>query len=436
MSKEVKNMSTEAREKAVALLDEALLRCNKCGFCLAHCPIYKVTGIEWTTARGRITLIRSALIDHQLGLSEVEDPVFNCLTCNYCLDDCPAGVNTGDIIFAARDELVKQRGQPWIQNMLLRKVMPNPSVLRTLSRLLRMVDIVGLRSAARKAGLIKILGDAGKAEIMMPKVPPSGGLDAIRHFIKKIENPKYRVAYFPGCFAPNFRPSEAEATIRVLQRHQVEVVVPEFVCCGLPAAGYGDLASARSLAHTNIDIASKLNVDAVVTACASCSSFLKDYSKLLANEPEWVEKAKEFSSKVKDISEFLVGIGLVTEMGTINKKVTWHDPCHLAHHQKIREQPRTIIKSIPGVEFIELPESDMCCGAAGTYGFTHYDLSQEVLARKMGNVEKTKADILASSCPACIMQLSSGVSQRKLPMDVLEIVELLDQAYQTAKDNH
>ena len=304
------------------------------------------------------------------------------------------------------------------------------------SKLLRLADVTGLRPAARKTGLIKILGDAGKAESMMSEVPPSGGLDAIRHFIKKIENPKYRVAYFPGCYAPNFRPSEAEATIRILNKHQVEVVVPEFVCCGLPAAGYGDMATARSLAKTNIDTASKLNVDAIVTACASCSSFLKEYEKHLANEPEWVEKAKGFTAKVKDISEFLIDIGLVTEMGTVNKKVTWHDPCHLARYQKIKAQPRTILKSIPGVDFVEMNEADICCGAAGTYGFTHYDLSQEVLARKMGNVEKTNADILVSSCPACVMQLSSGVRQRKLPMQVVEIVELLDQAYKAAKEGH
>jgi len=392
--------------------------------------------VEWTAARGRIVLISSALLDDQLELSEIKDPVFNCLTCNACVDDCPAGVNTGDIIFSARDELVKQRGQPWIQRLLLRKVMPNPSVLHTASKLLRLVDVVGLRAAARKTGLMKIIGDVGKAEIMMPKVPPSGGLDAITHLTKKIENPKYRVAYFVGCFAPNFAPGEAAATIRVLHRHQVEVIVPEFVCCGLPAAGYGDLASARSIAHTNIDIAGKLNVDAIVTACASCSSFLKDYSKHLADEPEWAEKAKEFSAKVRDISEFLVDIGLFTEMGTIKKKVTWHDPCHLARYQKIKTQPRTILKSIPGIEFIEMNEADICCGAAGTYGFTHYDLSQEVLARKMGNVEKTGADILVSSCPACVMQLSSGVSQQKMPMRVVEIVELLDQAYQAVKDVH
>jgi len=429
-------MATEAKEEIEAALRDALLRCNKCGFCLAHCPIYKATGVEWATARGRITLIRSALLDDQLELSEIEDPVFNCLTCTACVDDCPGGVQTADIIFKAREELVKRRGLPWLEKQLFHRVLPSPSRVHMASKLLRLSDVAGLREVARKTGLMKLLGDAGKAEIMVPKVPPSGGLDDLIRLIKNIENPKYRVAYFVGCFASNFALGEAAATIRVLNKHQVEVVVPKFVCCGLPAAGYGDMPTARSLAHTNIDIASKLNVDAIVTACASCSSFLKEYEKHLANESEWAEKAKEFSVKVKDISEFLTDIGLMTEMGTIKKKVTWHDPCHLARYQKIKQQPRTILKSIPGVEFVEMNEADICCGAAGTYGFTHYDLSQEVLARKMGNVEKTNADILVSSCPACVMQLSSGVNQRKIPIRVVEIVELLDQAYQAAKGTH
>lgn len=433
MSKEVKDMSAETKEQVEASLREALLRCNKCGFCLAHCPIYKATGLEWATARGRITLLQSALLDRQLELGDIKEPVFNCLTCTACVDDCPGGVQTGDIIFKAREEMVKRRGLPWLEKQLFQRVLPKPSRVHMASKLLRMADVAGLRAVARKTGLMKLLGDAGKAESMMPVVPPSGGLDAIARLTKKIEKPKYRVAYFVGCFAPNFAPNEAAATIRVLHKHQVEVRVPEFICCGLPAAGYGDMPTARSLAHTNIDIASKMNVDAIVTACASCSAFLKEYEKHLADEPEWAEKAKEFSSKVRDISEFLVEIGLVTEMSSINKKVTWHDPCHLARYQKIKAQPRTILKSIPGVEFVEMNESDICCGAAGTYGFTHYDLSQEVLSRKMGNVEKTNADILVSSCPACVMQLSSGVNQRKIPMNVLEIVELLDQAYKTAK---
>ena len=411
-----------------------LERCNKCGLCLAGCPTYKVSGVEWTNARGRIALIRSALLDHRLELEELKEPIYNCLTCNGCTEHCPAGVSTGEIIFKAREELLRQHGDSWIQRQVFQKLLADPSRLHKASRLLRMVDIAGLRTVARMTGLTRLFGDAGRAEAIVPRVPASQGLETVRRFARKIENPKYQVAYFAGCYAPNLAPERAEATIRVLHRHQVEVIVPDFVCCGLPAAGYGDIPAARSLAKRNVDIASKLKVEAIVTPCASCSSFLKDYVKLLADDPEWAEKAKDFSAKVKDFSEFLTGIGLVTEMGTIRKKVTYHDPCHLAHHQKIKEPPRTILKSIPGIEFIDMADADACCGAAGSYAFKNYDLSMGVLARKMDNVAKTNADILVSSCPACIMQLSCGVRQRKMPVRVLEIVELLDEAYRAAGD--
>lgn len=412
---------------------EALQRCNRCGFCLSACPIYKITGIEWTVARGRIAVIRSALIDHQLELSDLKEPVANCLTCNACVDVCPAKVMTADIIFKTREEMLKQRGDSWLQRLAFQKLLANPSLIYKASRLLRLADVSGLRTIARKTRLTRLIGDAGKAETMVPKVPASGGLGAIRKLAKKLDNPKYKVAYFVGCHAPNLAPENVAATIRILHKHKVEAIVPDFVCCGLPAAGYGDLASAKSMAKQNIGFASKLDVDAIVTPCASCSSFLKDYGKLFLNEPEWSEKANNFVNKVKDFSEFLIGIGLVTEMGTVKRKITYHDPCHLSHYQKIREPQRTVLKSIPGVEFVELGEADMCCGAAGSYAFKNYDLSMKVLDRKMNNVEKTGADILVSSCPACVMQLSSGVKQRKIPVDVLEITEILDHAYRTGK---
>jgi glycolate oxidase iron-sulfur subunit len=376
------------------------------------------------------------LLDKQLELNEIKEPVYNCLTCNACFEDCPGGVMTADIIFNTRQELLKRQGQPWLQKLLFQKVLANPSLVHRTSRLLRLADITGLRTVARKTGLTKLIGDAGKAEVIVPRVPPNGGLESIARLAKSMENPKFKVAYFVGCHAANFAPEVAAATMRVLHKHQVAVSVPKFVCCGLPATGYGDMSSARSLARTNIDIASNLDADAIITPCASCSSFLKDYGKLLADEPEWAERAKNFSFKVKDLSEFLTGIGLIPEMGTIKKKVTWHDPCHLGRFQKIKEPPRTILKSIPGVEFVELREADMCCGAAGSYAFTHYDLSMKVRERKMGNVEKSGAEILVSSCPACVMQLSSGVSQHKLPVRVVEIVELLDEAYRAAKEAH
>jgi len=414
-------------------LEKTLQLCNKCGLCLAGCPIYKVTGIEWTSARGRVALLRSVFLDERLKLTDLKDPIFNCLTCNGCTEHCPPGVQTVDIIFRARQELLKQKGDSWIQRLLFQKMLPNPERLYKASRLLRLADVTGLHTLARKTGLTRLAGDAGKAEAMVPRVPAGEGLEAIKRAVKKIDKPGYSAAYFLGCYAPNFAPERAAATIRVLNKNRVEVTVPDFACCGLPAAGYGDMESARDLARKNIAIASKLKADAIVTPCASCSSFLKDYIKLLADDAEWAEKAKEFTGKVKDISEFLVDIGLNTEMGELKRKVTFHDPCHLAHYQKIKDQPRTILKSIPGIEFVEMNEADMCCGAAGSYAFKNYDLSQKVLERKMGNVAKTGADTLVSSCPACIMQLACGAGQQKLPISVLEIVDLLDEAYQNAR---
>ncbi len=414
-------------------LEKTLQLCNKCGLCLAGCPIYKVTGIEWTSARGRVALLRSVFLDERLKLTDLKDPIFNCLTCNGCTEHCPPGVQTGDIIFRARQELLKQKGDSWIQRLLFQKMLPNPERLHKASRLLRLADVTGLHTLARKTGLTRLAGDAGKAEAMVPRVPAGEGLEAIKRMVKKIDKPKYHAAYFVGCYAPNFAPETAAATIRVLNKNRVEVTVPDFACCGLPAAGYGDMESARDLARKNIAITSKLKADAIVTPCASCSSFLKDYIKLLADDAEWAEKAKEFTGKVKDISEFLVDIGLNTETGELKRKVTFHDPCHLAHYQKIKDQPRTILKSIPGIEFVEMNEADMCCGAAGSYAFKNYDLSQKVLERKMGNVAKTGADTLVSSCPACIMQLACGAGQQKLPISVLEIVDLLDEAYRNAR---
>jgi glycolate oxidase iron-sulfur subunit len=412
----------------VKLNDEktkALERCNKCGFCLAHCPIYKVTGVEWTGARGRISLIRSALLEGRLDVKELNDPVFNCLTCNACVDDCPAGVQTADIIFNTREEIYHPNP---ISRWLLRNLLSNPSRLHTAADMLKLVDMVGLRDAARITGLTNLMGDTGKAESIVPAVPRYTGLKNIIKMTSKVENPKYKVAYFVGCFAANLAPAEAAATIRILQKHQADVIIPEFACCGIPAPAYGEMESARIMAKKNIEIAAKLSVDAIVTPCASCSSFLKEYGKLLANDPQWAEKARTFSSKVKDLSEFLVGIGLVAGKNEIKKKVTYHDPCHLIRYQKIKTPQRTILKSIPGVEFVELKEADMCCGAAGSYGFKNYDLSMKVLARKMDNVQNSGAGILVSSCPACIMQLAYGVKSRKMNVRTTSVVELLDEA--------
>ena len=414
--------------EALQKVSDALLRCNKCGFCLAGCPIYKVTGIEWTVARGRLTLLRSVLAK-ELELTELKESISNCLTCNGCTDQCPSGLLTDEFIISARADLLKEQGQPWIQRLLFHQLLPHPNRLHNLAGLLGWLQASGLRSTARRLGLTRLIGDAGKAEPILPVVPfrhRSTGDSSLMP-----EHPKYRIAYFIGC-AGSITPQVAEAAMRVLAKHQVEVLLPEFVCCGMPAHGYGDTKSALAMAKRNIELARSLEVDAIITTCASCGSMLKQYAKLFSNEADYSAQAGAFSSRVKDITEFLIDIGLNTEMGTLTHKVTYHDPCHLGRFQKVTSQPRQILRSIPGVDFIEMAEANACCGAAGTYSLTHYDLSMKVLARKMSNVARTGADLLVTCCPGCSMQLAHGVSEHNLPMKSLELVELLDRAYQSA----
>ncbi len=408
---------------------EALLRCNKCGFCLAGCPVYKATGIEWTVARGRLALLRG-IYDNNLKVTELTEPLFNCLTCNGCVDHCPPGVLTDELILQARAEFMKEKGQPWIQKFLFRDVLQKPSLLNKSARALSWLQASGLPMVGRKLGVTKLMGNIGRAEPILPRIRYKKN---IKNAAKKLENPRYKVAYFIGCAAANFTPQVAEAALRVLNRHNVEVSIPDFVCCGLPAYGYGDQDSMRSMMRKNLELARGLNVDAIIATCASCGSMLKKYAALLKDDAELAGEAKAFSGKVKDMSEFLVSIGLRTEMGTLKHVVTYHDPCHLGRFQKVSAQPRQIIRSIPGVEYREMVEANTCCGAAGSYNLTHYDISMKVLDRKMENVSRTSADLLVTCCPGCSMQLAYGIKSHKLGMKSLELVELLDRAYQSAE---
>jgi len=240
------------------------------------------------------------------------------------------------------------------------------------------------------------------------------------------------VAYFVGCAGTNLTPQVAEAAIRVLNKHKVRVVIPDFACCGMPAYGYGDIESTLDMARKNIDLARSLEVDAIITTCATCGSLLKRYPNLLSDDADYSAQASSFAGKVRDISEFLMDIGLITEMETLKHRVTYHEPCHLGRFQKVTSQPRQILQSIPGVEFIEMAEANMCCGAAGSYSLGNYDLSMKVLARKMGNVAKTETDLLVTCCPGCSMQLAHGIREYGLKMKSVELVELLDLAYRTA----
>ena len=232
-------------------------------------------------------------------------------------------------------------------------------------------------------------------------------------FCRKSRTPhgssRYRVGFFLGCAQSLMFAEESAATVRVLARNGCTVITPkETVCCGMPAAGYGRQDLVMKQARHNIALFEQAEVEFIVTDCATCGSTLKEYGRLLADDPEWAERAMRFSKKVRDVSEFLGSIPLEKPQGRIEGRVTYHDPCHLRRGQGVWKQPRDLLKMIDGLEFVELPEADWCCGSAGSQLITHYETSLKVLDRKMDQLESARADYIASGCPGCQMQLNVG----------------------------
>ncbi len=268
-------------------------------------------------------------------------------------------------------------------------------------------------------------------ENLLPPVP----LIPLRRRIKTITPPKgqlkRRVGFFLGCVDNLVFDSAALATISVLNENSCEVITPKKTeCCGMPCLGYGELEQAKKLAKHNIDVFEGTRIEVIITDCATCGSFLKGYGNLLKDDPAYAERALAFSQKIQDISEFLAQtISPKQNLHEVRGKVTYHDSCHLLWAQKVSHQPRQILNMIPGLEFIEMKEANTCCGGAGSYNLTHYEISMDILDRKMTNIAATGADFIAAGCPGCRLQLSLGVKRRGLNARVVHPIELLKQAY-------
>ena len=416
-------------QSLLASVAAAVDRCNRCGFCQAGCPTYKVTGVEWLTARGRIALVRAAL-EGKIPLSDADlrEPLWTCLGCDGCTMHCPPGIKTDEIVDAAREALALASGQPFAQWLILRRILPHPGLLRTATRGMRLAQSLGLMPIGARLGKLVLGGQLDRAWEVLPSLPKRDARAVVGQ-PEPVPNPKCRVAYFLGCAVNLVFPDVAAATVRVLRHNQIDVAVPSNVCCGKPAAGYGDREAALTLARRNVDLLGRLDVDYVVVDCPTCGSYLQKYASLLADDPDRAEKAAGLAKKVRDVSVLLAEVGQADVRGEFRSRVTYHDPCHLAHFQAITAQPRSLLKSVPGVDFREAAEADLCCGGAGTYALRERELSLKVLDRKMDSFARTDADALVTACPSCMLQLSYGVRRHKLPMHVLHTVQVLDRGY-------
>jgi glycolate oxidase iron-sulfur subunit len=289
----------------------------------------------------------------------------------------------------------------------------------------------GMVKLARALGILNWFGkDMDKAEGIVEKLPRTFFRDRVAQLKLEPAQAKMKVAYFVGCGFNFVLPHVSESTVDVLVRLGARVKVADNCCCGLPAYGYGDLEAARKMALKNMDVLEKIEADTIVTECGSCSAFLKEYAELFLDEPALKERAERLGKKVKGFSEFVLNqLPETIPAGALSGKVTYHDPCHMSRYQNVVKQPRALLNKISGLTYVEMPEADRCCGAAGSYNIMHYEQSMKVLDRKMDNLKKTEADILATECPGCLIQLSYGVKRAGLGVRVAHISQLLQEVY-------
>lgn len=408
-------------------------RCVHCGLCLNACPTYRELGLEMDSPRGRIYQMVQVAGGAPITPSYREH-LDLCLACRGCETACPSGVQYGRLIEAARAELEARTHRPWtarlVRHFVFRRLLPSRSALTIAGTLLYLYEAAGLKALMRALGFLKLLGRLGEVEQLAPAAEPPFFFSQIGRTFPPQGERRRRVAFLAGCIANISFARLNEATVRVLQKNGCEVVIPENQgCCGALHLHSGLREDARRLARRNIDAVLEGGFDAVLTNAAGCGSTLKEYHELLEDDPAYAEKARRFTSLMRDITEFLAGIELNPNMGPVSAVVTYQDSCHLAHGQKVRGAPRQLLARIPGVEFREMPLSDICCGSAGIYNVVQNEMSMQILGRKMQSVNVTGAGVIATANPGCMLQLQAGVRLHGTGQRVMHVVELLDLAY-------
>jgi glycolate oxidase iron-sulfur subunit len=403
-----------------------IAQCNRCGFCQVACPIFRSTGHESGVARGRLALLR-ALIEKRLDWSpEIEAPLYDCLQCGACTANCFPAIPTSELITRARTEYLDKVGRKSIHRLLFDRLLPYPRRLHLAARAAALGKNSGAAELARALGLLRIFGaDFARAEQIVERLPARPLRERLKPGVYAGRGAGLRVAYFVGCGVDIVSQAAGEATFALLQGAAKTVHILNNNCCGLPAWSYGDIEAARRLAAKNLPLIGTGTFDLIVTDCSSCAAFIKKYPAVFAAEDPRRPAANSAAAAVRDLSEWLAGEPLATSPALQGRRVTFHDPCHASRGQGLVKPPRELLARIAGAEFVEMPEADWCCGGAGSYAVSHYDLAMQVLDRKMENLRKTRADVLVTTCPACIIQLSHGVRRHALNVEVRHLAEVV-----------
>jgi glycolate dehydrogenase iron-sulfur subunit len=440
---------------------ELFLDCVHCGLCTASCPTYVETGNENDGPRGRIYLMR-AVRDGRLDLShDVRRHLELCLDCRACETACPSGVQYGKLIEPFRVSMEQYGSEPaaakshdWFHKYILFGLFPYPEKLRQALVPARIAQRLGLEWLLVQTGLWRLLPtQLGRMATLLPKLEkPVAPLPA---FLPARGRRRARVALFTGCVGDALFRQTNWSTARVLQENGCDVVVPQNqVCCGAIHFHAGSSGPAREMADSNVRAFDASGVDAIIVNVAGCGSMLKDYghhwhvgqasSLPGAGGQETGDKSREgeapaepsaqsareaFAAKVRDVSEFLDGLGLIAPHGEIRVKATYHDACHLAHAQRVKEQPRHLLQAIPGLTLVELAESELCCGAAGTYNLTEPEMAERLARRKLDNIRRTGARVVITSNAGCLLQIAREARMQGETLKIVHPMDLLDLSY-------
>ena len=414
------------RPPARELLDD----CVHCGFCLPTCPTYQLWGEEMDSPRGRIYLINLAEKGEIPLPGPFTEHIDRCLGCMACVTACPSGVQYDRLLEAVRPQIERnvrrERSDQAFRDAIFalfpyRRRLRAAAVPGALYQRLRRVPAV-----ARLAS--KLPGRIGAMETLLPPVNLREAFARLPERTPAEGTQRKRVALLAGCVQDVFFHRVNEATVRVLAAEGCEVLVPrDQQCCGALELHSGREADALDRARRTIARFEAFDVDHVVTNVAGCGSSMKEYAHLLADDPEWARRAAAFSARVRDVHEVLADLladgGPRAPRKPVNARVAYHDACHLGHAQKVRAQPRAVLRSIPGVEVVDLPEAELCCGSAGIYNLVMPEAAGELGERKAANVRSARPDIVVTANPGCLLQIGKHLGA-DLPL--LHPVQVLD----------
>jgi glycolate oxidase iron-sulfur subunit len=415
--------------------EDVFNQCVRCGLCLPTCPTYVETLVETSGPRGRIALIR-AVAEGQLDLTSpgFMHQMSECLDCRACEAVCPSGVRYGELLEPARTQIVRATAPTrspsaaFGRSVLIGALFSQLWFMRLVASFVRSYQRSGLQALARSSGILRAL-QLEELEALAPRMSSPFFVAAGQRF--PAQGARKATAFLhAGCIMHVAFADWNEASVRVLNRAGIDVVVPaDQGCCGAITIHAGEMDRGRELAKRNIVSFERSGADVYVINAAGCGSALKEYGQLFHADPAWHERALAFSSKVRDITEYLDEIGIGPGLGPVNAVVTYQDPCHLAHAQRITAAPRRLLAQIPGLEIREMEESSLCCGSAGIYNVTQPEMAGRLGRRKVQHVVDVAPDILATANPGCALQIANGLRTTGKNIEVLHVVQLLDRAY-------